>query len=319
MLYKSLHVVFFSFFFVQLSFASSRIGISFPLKGKSFIRDKAGKIHTLDQALPLAVGDQIIAKEGLVQSYFIDGSQIKLGAYSSLKIVSYAYGKKNHAHYRMQNGVFRFHVGKIAEKAPENFKIATHMATIGIRGSAGELWTSDGSLGFVPGLKLIVDKNHKLFVRDKKERIFELREPEKGFKIDELSNSQWFKKKISIFELGFLAQAKRYRQRPIFIFPLRISPASQNYQGPTFPSKSSPPQALLGNVRQEMQDYSNKRRRKTKTYQKISEEKIKSSENYLKEIQVLKESSQSTNILKKLASSSLKIIQTTTKAIMELF
>lgn len=306
-------------FYASALFATARIGVAFPINGQSFIREKTGKFFALKQASALHLGDMLITKDGHLQAYFLDGSQIQLGEQSSLKIVSYSFGQKNHAHYRMQNGVFRFHVGKIAQKAPQNFTISTHLATIGIRGSAGEIWTSDGSLGFLAGLKVSVKDKHALIVKDQNNNSYHMHQAKQGLMIDENLKARWFRNNQSIFDLGFIKQAKRLKKRRrLLLFP-NMHLSEPNFQHPELPAKFPKNPPILGDFHQELQNLKKKRKRKSKTYQKISEEKVKSSENSLKEIDLKKERSTSMGVLEDLAKRSLKFFYKSAKALTSFF
>ncbi len=67
-----------------------------------------------------------------------DNTIIKIGKKTTLKIEKYLFDKKNgknsKANFKIENGTFQIKTGKIADKAPKNFKIKTKFSTIGLRG-----------------------------------------------------------------------------------------------------------------------------------------------------------------------------------------
>lgn len=71
-----------------------------------------------------------------MQILFNDETIISVGKNSTLKISDYVFEKNNvKAEFTMGNGVFRTITGKIGKIAPDNFKLKTKSASIGIRGT----------------------------------------------------------------------------------------------------------------------------------------------------------------------------------------
>ena len=81
--------------------------------------------------------DTLNTKENTkLQILFLDDTIISVGQNSILKINDYLFEEKDSkAEFTMAKGVFRTITGKIGKIAPENFKLETKSASIGIRGT----------------------------------------------------------------------------------------------------------------------------------------------------------------------------------------
>ncbi len=81
--------------------------------------------------------DTLNTKENTkLQILFLDDTIISVGQNSTLKINDYLFEEKDSkAEFTMVKGVFRTITGKIGKIAPENFKLETKSASIGIRGT----------------------------------------------------------------------------------------------------------------------------------------------------------------------------------------
>lgn len=81
--------------------------------------------------------DTLNTKENTkLQILFLDDTIISIGQNSTLKINDYLFEEKDSkAEFTMAKGVFRTITGKIGKIAPENFKLETKSASIGIRGT----------------------------------------------------------------------------------------------------------------------------------------------------------------------------------------
>ncbi len=81
--------------------------------------------------------DTLNTKENTkLQILFLDDTIISVGQNSTLKINDYLFEEKDSkAEFTMAKGVFRTITGKIGKIAPENFKLETKGASIGIRGT----------------------------------------------------------------------------------------------------------------------------------------------------------------------------------------
>lgn len=71
-----------------------------------------------------------------LQILFLDNTIISVGQNSTLQISEYLFEEKNtKADFIMTKGVFRTITGEIGKIAPQNFKLETKSASIGIRGT----------------------------------------------------------------------------------------------------------------------------------------------------------------------------------------
>ncbi len=164
---KSLFLNVFSAFFLLTSThllaveaKKAPVGMVLSLKGEAVIISPDGSRRQAKLKSPVYVGDRIETKfQSFVQVNFLDRSKISLAGSSDFTVQDYYYdAKKNQARseLKVENGALKFMAGKIAKIAPQNYKIHTTTATIGIRGSSGELMTSNGKLPGVPqGLQLM--------------------------------------------------------------------------------------------------------------------------------------------------------------------
>lgn len=189
-------------------------------EGRSTIKIRDGRNFPVVQPFDLYIGDTIMTgKNGKMQIRFLDNTAIRLGNHTTLSIVDYAFDEKRKsvASYAISNGVFTFSVGGISEEDPEAFKIYSPTASIGIRGSSGEAWVSDGSMGHPAGLKLSVMKGHVLEVDTVRGERFILHDPEVFLEIDEYGKVHFSKKTYSLFDKGFSQGAERKKRKIILI------------------------------------------------------------------------------------------------------
>lgn len=137
-----------------------QVAIVVSVKGKSIITRSNGKMYLAKHTFPIYVGDRIDTGLGaFLQIDFIDHSKISLQGSSDFTVRSYSYSTKEDIEYKakIDNGFLSFMAGNIGKIAPQKYKIETSTATIGIRGTSGEIMTSDGSLPGRP-LKMEVMK-----------------------------------------------------------------------------------------------------------------------------------------------------------------
>jgi len=120
----------------SLLFAKS-VGTITALKGKALIsRDGTEIVAKLGAGLE-EKDTLTTKKEGQVQIIFDDETIITVGNNSSFSINEYLYeeSKAPSAQFGLFSGAMRTITGKIGKMAPENFKVKTKTATIGIRGT----------------------------------------------------------------------------------------------------------------------------------------------------------------------------------------
>ncbi|MFT4552631.1 MAG: hypothetical protein ACI9S8_001257 [Chlamydiales bacterium] len=137
----------------------TQIGMVVSLKGKGRITGADGSKRALKIASPIFVGDRIDTGLGAyTQITFRDQSKIALQGSSDFQIDSYAYQLNGEVEYKssVDNGMLSFMAGQIGKIAPQNFKVVTATAVVGIRGTSGEVMTSDGKIpGRPKGLEVM--------------------------------------------------------------------------------------------------------------------------------------------------------------------
>ena len=121
--------------FTNILFAN--VGKVVALKGEAtIIRDN--KTFQVKRDTLLKEKDLLTTKNNSkVQILFKDETIISIGKNSTFKINDYLFENKNNvkAEFSMIKGVFRTITGKIGKIAPQNFKLITKSASIGIRGT----------------------------------------------------------------------------------------------------------------------------------------------------------------------------------------
>lgn len=137
-----------------------RVGIIVSLKGKALITRGDGTRLLAKLKSSIYVGDRVDTGVGAqVQIDFIDHSKISLMGSSDFTVEAYKFDKSGDSQFetKVENGLIHFMSGEIGKIAPQNYKVKTELATIGIRGSSGE---ADISNGTIPGrpMKLEVMK-----------------------------------------------------------------------------------------------------------------------------------------------------------------
>lgn len=105
------------------------------------------------------VGDRIETGLGAVAHLeFVDQSKIKMQGSSDYTVKDYTFTSsgKTVSTGKIGNGMISFMAGLIGKVAPQHYKIETATATVGIRGSSGEVVTADGSIpGRPPSLAVM--------------------------------------------------------------------------------------------------------------------------------------------------------------------
>jgi len=181
------------------------VGMIITAKGQaSVIRSSGGRVEA-KIGVPISVGDLIkTGRQALVKMIFVDQSAFALGSDTELIIDDYAFGqgKRPKSVVTIKNGVFKFMAGKISKMAPENYKVKTATATIGIRGSGGEGITSDGSKGSLPGLVLATAEGHVLEVTTSSGAFYVVDNPSLGLKVGSDGRATRVHIEESLFEGG---------------------------------------------------------------------------------------------------------------------
>lgn len=126
----------------------SSLGLIVSVKGKVKIEAADGSFRPGKTKGALYQGDQIFTgKRSSFQGVFADGSTMRLASNSDLIINEYYWREAEgeaKADFSVENGTLAFLASKISKVAPQNYKIHTATATVGIRGSAGELKVRSG-------------------------------------------------------------------------------------------------------------------------------------------------------------------------------
>lgn len=129
------------------------VGIVLSVKGKVIIERIDASMIQAQLGTSIYIGDRIeTGHKAFVQIEFLDRSKINLMGSSDVTINDYFFdgSQKSTSDVTIENGAMGFMAGKISKVAPQNYKIQTITATIGIRGSSGELETSNGELPGIP-------------------------------------------------------------------------------------------------------------------------------------------------------------------------
>lgn len=130
----------------QKAAEGGRIGIVVSVKGKNFLTREGGEEVLAAPKTSVMVGDEIsTSKDGYLQITFVDGSILKLIGKSSVSVNDFVFNEEQgeaSGELETDGATFVFLSGKMSKVAPQNFKVKTATATIGIRGS-----TIDASVG----------------------------------------------------------------------------------------------------------------------------------------------------------------------------
>ncbi|SCA64331.1 hypothetical protein AB751O23_AH_00090 [Chlamydiales bacterium SCGC AB-751-O23] len=122
-----------------------RVGIVVSVKGKNFINREDGPVVAAPKT-NILVGDELTTSNaGYLQVTFIDGSILKLVGKGSISVKDFLFNEEEGeagGELTTEGATFVFVSGKMSKIAPQNFKVKTATATIGIRGS-----TIDASVG----------------------------------------------------------------------------------------------------------------------------------------------------------------------------
>lgn len=172
----------------------NQVGTVLSLRGKATVRDFQGRERTLKVGFPLYQGDRIeTGKEAFLQAIFLDGSLIRLDKEGDFTVNEYYFHEEKgdaKSDISIDSAIISFLAGKISKIAPQNYKLRTATATIGIRGSSGELVARDGSSGEMVFTKVRVAKGHAIEV-ESDFGIFLLDDPTRALEVTPLEVS-WF-------------------------------------------------------------------------------------------------------------------------------
>lgn len=125
--------------FLPLLSAPAHVGKIEQLLGEVIIK-RGNEVITVDTIGTQVYKNDIIKTigESKMKLRFIDNTVVVLGQKSTLEIAKYYYDEneknKSESDLKILNGSFKIKTGDIGDEAPQNFKIRTKLATIGIRG-----------------------------------------------------------------------------------------------------------------------------------------------------------------------------------------
>ncbi len=197
--------LFYSILFLSYSLTAAErlpVGEIYFSKGEVKVLTNNGKTHSVNGSTLLFLGDRIkTGEKSRVFFQFLDGTRISLSSNADYRIRAYSNNRHTgmNSHSTILNGAFQFLVGEIAKIAPQNFKIQTPTAVIGVRGSGGHAWVSNGTRGSPAQLKIAPIKGHKLFITTVSGLTTLLDDPSVGASINASGEISSFKVQNSLF------------------------------------------------------------------------------------------------------------------------
>jgi len=107
------------------------------VKGNVTAQSQSGATREIATGQEIYVGDRVVTQAGsFAVIEFIDGARATVRPSSELVVNKYAYGSKDDgAVLDLVKGGLRALSGAIAKDNPENFKVKTNVATLGVRGT----------------------------------------------------------------------------------------------------------------------------------------------------------------------------------------
>lgn len=119
--------------------AAPSIGKIEQLVGEVIIKRGTEVINVLDPGAPVFKNDVLkTIGDSKMKIRFVDNTVVVIGPKSTLEIAKYYYDEKDKSKsetdLKILNGSFKLKTGDIGDEAPQNFKVRTKLATIGIRG-----------------------------------------------------------------------------------------------------------------------------------------------------------------------------------------
>jgi hypothetical protein len=126
------------------------VGFISSLKGRAIIISVDGSKRPAKVRMRVFRGDRIETDfRAKIQLYFPDYSTVSISGSSDFTIKSYIFDaekREGALHGKIEDGALHFMAGEIKKIAPQNYKIETSTAVIGIRGSSGQVVTTSGKL-----------------------------------------------------------------------------------------------------------------------------------------------------------------------------
>ena len=136
---------------IATSLERIKVGVILTVKGKVTVLSADGVTRKAEARGEMFLGDKVMTgKRSVFQGFFPDGSTMRLAEKSDFTINEYYFNEDKgeaKSDVSVSDGTISFLAAKIAKIAPQNYKIRTQTATVGIRGSAGELRVKSGNDG----------------------------------------------------------------------------------------------------------------------------------------------------------------------------
>jgi len=137
---------------LTLAFAAARAtspvpaGVVEELEGQAEARQGQDAPRRLAKGAPFFAQDTVVTPTARdkVRLAFADGSTLDVGPESQVVLKDFAYDEadkdKSRQAIAMGKGMFRFVTGKVVAQNPENLKIQSPLAVVGIRGTTTDHW-----------------------------------------------------------------------------------------------------------------------------------------------------------------------------------
>ncbi|MFC1665522.1 FecR domain-containing protein [Pseudomonadota bacterium] len=137
-----IHTIFISllllFFYISSSAASDgAVGFVRAVKGTAMSETQDGQSRPLPRNAEIFLNDQITTGDrSFVVITFKDDSVVTVRPQSKLKIEEFLFGQKSKkATLNLTKGGLRIITGKISKNQPENYRLKTPVASMGVRGT----------------------------------------------------------------------------------------------------------------------------------------------------------------------------------------
>jgi hypothetical protein len=139
--------------------------------GQASVRDATGSSRPAARGQSILAGETVLTGNGRMQMKMADGGFIQIQPNTQFKVDAYNYSGSEdgseRSFFNLLKGGIRFVTGAIGHRNKDNFRIATTVATIGIRGSAGRAdLCIGGSCGVRPNGLYVTGNQDTLLLRN---------------------------------------------------------------------------------------------------------------------------------------------------------
>ena len=146
---------------------SSKVGNIVAIQGKAYAVRHGKRVKLSLKGAVYALDTLKTGDKTKVQIMFKDSTIVSLASNTSVSLKKFAYSKKKKSNrflMRVTQGVFRLITGAIVKRNPENFKVQTPQATIGIRGTTiyGKVSGANEQIGL-----LNIGAGHSLVIKSR--------------------------------------------------------------------------------------------------------------------------------------------------------